>query len=223
MPCPTAPLAKLITSMDYRLKGSISLPVTLCNAISLTTHLILGCNSPLRTITNKVVSWDCGGSGSAEPGSESAIWPWARRSGRSRDLPPARDLGYTKMGKEDLGKTLLLQHSWDFGLQQDPALCQRERKELGNPWGILYYTNAPSQHKECAQLVTGLQLGRTSARTLMSGGNNSSFSKHLPKPQDVLCARAGGTDCQARRGGWSVPGEGALGGRGRILLGVGRE
>lgn len=52
------PLSKLITSMDYRLKGSISLPATLCNAISLTTHLILPCNSPLRTITNKVVSWD---------------------------------------------------------------------------------------------------------------------------------------------------------------------
>lgn len=44
--------------MDYRLKGNISLTVTLCNAISLTTHLILGCNSPPRTITNKVVSWD---------------------------------------------------------------------------------------------------------------------------------------------------------------------
>lgn len=50
--------AKLITSMDYRLKGSISLRVALCNAISLTTHLILGCNSPLRTITYKVVSWE---------------------------------------------------------------------------------------------------------------------------------------------------------------------
>lgn len=50
--------AKLITFMDYRLKGSISLTVTLCNAISLTTHLILGCNSPPRTIMNKVVSWD---------------------------------------------------------------------------------------------------------------------------------------------------------------------
>lgn len=58
MPCLAAPLAKLITFMDYRLKGNISLTVTLCNAISLTTHLILGCNSPLRTITNKVVSWD---------------------------------------------------------------------------------------------------------------------------------------------------------------------
>lgn len=50
--------AKLITSMDYRLKGNISLTVALCNAISLTTHLILGCNSPLRTITYKVVSWE---------------------------------------------------------------------------------------------------------------------------------------------------------------------
>lgn len=84
MECRAQPLAKRITSMDYRLKGSISLPVTLCNAISLTTHLILGCNSPLRTITNKVVSWDCGGSGSAEPGSEAAIWPWARRNGCAR-------------------------------------------------------------------------------------------------------------------------------------------
>lgn len=58
MPCLATPLTKLITFMDYRLKGNISLTVTLCNAISLTTHLILGCNSPLRTITNKVVSWD---------------------------------------------------------------------------------------------------------------------------------------------------------------------
>lgn len=58
MRCLATPLAKLITSMDYRLNGNISLTVTLCNAISLTTHLILGCNSPPRTITNKVVSWD---------------------------------------------------------------------------------------------------------------------------------------------------------------------
>lgn len=58
MLCLAAPLAKLITFMDYRLKGNISLTVTLCNAISLTTHLILGCNSPPRTITVKVVSWD---------------------------------------------------------------------------------------------------------------------------------------------------------------------
>lgn len=56
--CLAAPPSELITFMDYRLKGNISLTVTLCNAISLTTHLILGCNSPLRTITNKVVSWD---------------------------------------------------------------------------------------------------------------------------------------------------------------------
>lgn len=111
------------------------------------------------------------------------------------------------MGKEDLGKTLLLRQSWAFGLQQDPALCQRERKELGNnPWGILHYTNAPSQHKECPQLVTGLQLGRISARTLMSGGNNSSFSKHLPKPQDVLCARAGGQERRMKRAWGRGPG-----------------
>lgn len=30
---------------------------------------------------------------------------------------------------------LLLQQGWDFGLQQDPTLCQRETKELGTPWG----------------------------------------------------------------------------------------
>lgn len=95
----------------------------------------------------------------------------------------------------------------------------------GYSLGILYYTNALSKHKECPQLVTDLQLGRISARTLMSGGNNSSFSKHLPKPQDVPSAWAGGTDCQDRRGGWSLLGEGPLGsgGRGRILLGIGRE
>lgn len=84
MPCPSAPFAKLITSMDYRLKGSISLPVALCNTISLTTHLILGCNSPLRTITDKVVSWDCGGSGSAEPGSEISHLVRAHGNGRAR-------------------------------------------------------------------------------------------------------------------------------------------
>lgn len=54
--------------------------------------------------------------------------------GRSRDRPSQKDLGYTKSGKEDLGKILLLWQSWDFGLQQDPTLSQRERKELGNPW-----------------------------------------------------------------------------------------
>ena len=175
MPCLAAPLAKLITFMDYRLKGNISLTVTLCNAISLTTHLILGCNSPPRTITNKVVSWDSeqekerrateqishlslstqrnekagGGGGAQEPGSAlSTPGRWG-----------TGDLGYTKTGKEDLGKILLLLQGWDFGLQQDPILCQTERKELGNPWGILCYTNALSQHKECPQLVTGLQLG----------------------------------------------------------------
>lgn len=66
------------------------------------------------------------------------------------------------------GSRLLLQ-GWDFGLQQDPILCQMGRKELGNPWGILCYATALSKHKECPQLVTDLQLGRISARTLVSG------------------------------------------------------
>lgn len=126
MLCLAAPLAKLITFMDCRLKGNISLTVTLCNAISLTTHLILGCNSPLRTITNKVVSWDSGQEkecrateqishlalstqrnekagggvegGGREPGSAlSTLGQWEWGAG---------DLGYTEMG-EDLGKILL--------------------------------------------------------------------------------------------------------------------
>lgn len=113
MECP-APLAKLITSMDFRLKGSISLPVALCNAISITTHLILACNSPLRTIRSKVVSWECGRSGSAEPGEEEPSGPGQtgtaepQGGGRSRDLPSAWDLGCTSVGKDDLGKILLL-------------------------------------------------------------------------------------------------------------------
>lgn len=62
-------------------------------------------------------------------------------------------------GGEDLGQTLMLLQGWDFGLQQDPVLCPTERKELGNPPGILCYTNVLSQHKEGPQLVTALQPG----------------------------------------------------------------
>lgn len=43
-----------------------------------------------------------------------------------------RDLAYTEMGKEDLGKILLLLQGWDFGLQQD-LLCVKWR---GRSWVI---------------------------------------------------------------------------------------
>lgn len=69
------------------------------------------------------------------------------------------DLGCAATGGEDLGQTLMLLQGWDFGLQQDPVLCPMERKELGNPPGILCYTNVLSQHKEGPQLVTALQPG----------------------------------------------------------------
>lgn len=66
------------------------------------------------------------------PGSRE--WQSLRGGDSSRDLPAAERLGYNKMGKEHLGKILLLRQSWNFGLQQDPTLCQRE---LGKPWGSL--------------------------------------------------------------------------------------
>lgn len=89
-----------------------------------------------------MVSWECGGSGSAEPGSGISHLALGTREGQSaegggssRDRPSAEDPGSTKMGKEDPGKILLLRQCWAFGLQQDPTLCQREKKELGTPWG----------------------------------------------------------------------------------------
>lgn len=170
MPCPDAPLAKLITFMDYRLKGNISLTVTLCNAISLTTHLILGCNSPPRTITNKVVSWD------SEQGKEhrateqiSHLAPSRQRNekavgaagGRSWDLPSACG------GNGEQG--IWVVPKWGRGISARSCCYYRAGilvssripfcvKGRGRSW-ILCYTNALSQHKECPQLVTGLRLG----------------------------------------------------------------
>ena len=59
---------------------------------------------------------------------------------RGRELGSARrmpgwwgtgDLGYTKMGKEDLGKILLFLQRWDFGLQKDPIFCQKREERAG--------------------------------------------------------------------------------------------
>lgn len=127
MPCLAAPLAKLITSMDYRLKGNISLTVTLCNAISLTTHLILGCNSPPRTITNKVVSWDSEQEKERRATEQiSHLALSARRNekagrgvagGRSQDLPWARR-GDGAMGRWGSG----VYQNGEGGSRQDPAV-----------------------------------------------------------------------------------------------------
>lgn len=58
----------------------------------------------------------------------------------------------------------------------------------------------------------------------MYGGNNSSFSTHLPEPQDVLApglegqiARTEEDEACLGKGPWG------LGRRGRILFGIGRE
>lgn len=133
--------AKLITFMDYRLKGSISLTVTLCNAISLTTHLILGCNSPPRTIMNK---WSAGTQSrrkSAEPQRRSAIWPRETRepawghwlSGADKGSARSMGNGVQGMGLCQNGEGGCQQHpavlvGWDFGLQQDHVRCQTKGK-----------------------------------------------------------------------------------------------
>lgn len=171
MLCPTALLAKLINSMDYRSKGTISLPVTLCNAISLTTHLILGCNSPLRTITSKVVSRDCGGSGSAEPGASEPSGPgltgMAEPAGRGQQPGSARSraAGLEQNGEGGYRQNSALTAELGFWSPAGSYFVSKGEEGSGQALGIPFYTLALPQLKECPQLVTGLQLGQISART----------------------------------------------------------
>jgi len=169
MPCLAALLAKLITFLDYRLKGNISLTVALCNAISLTTHLILVV-IPLRGLLQ--TKWSAGTpSRSAEPRSTSAIWPRARREmrelggggGESWGLPAecqaggARGIWVTpRWGRRTSARSCC---SYSAGILVSRRIlfsAKRERKERGNPRGTLCCADAPSQHRECPQLVTGL-------------------------------------------------------------------